>query len=115
MYMTRYAVPMANGQLSMHFGHASQFAILDYDDDTKSIVKNETKTPPPHEPGVLPAWLHELNVNIIIAGGMGQRAVMLFQQNNINVITGAMGGTPEEVVLAHATGELATGDNVCDH
>ena len=113
--MKRYAVPMANGQLSMHFGHAAQFAILDYDVETQTIVSNELHTPPPHEPGVLPAWLHDLGVDIIIAGGMGQRAVMLFQQKNITVVTGAMGGTPEEVVHAHANGKLTTGDNVCDH
>jgi len=113
--MTRYAVPMVNGQLSMHFGHAAQFAILDYDETTQSIIKNELQTPPPHEPGVLPAWLHELGVNIIISGGMGQRAVMLFQQNEITVVTGAMGGTPQDVVLAHAKGDLTTGDNICDH
>jgi ATP-binding protein involved in chromosome partitioning len=113
--MIRYAIPMANGQLCMHFGHAAQFAILDYDEDTKSIVKNEIHTPPPHEPGVLPAWLHEHGVNIIIAGGMGQRAVMLFEQKNITVVIGATGGTAEEVVLAHATHELITGENICDH
>jgi predicted Fe-Mo cluster-binding NifX family protein len=46
---------------------------------------------------------------------MGQRAVMLFSQNGINVVTGATGGTPEEIVLAHAGGQLVTGANVCDH
>ncbi len=113
--MTRYAIPIANGQLAMHFGHASQFAILDYNPETKSIEKNEMQTPPPHEPGVLPRWLHENGVNTIIAGGMGQRAVMLFAQNGITVITGATSGAPEEIVLAHANDELVTGDNVCDH
>ena len=113
--MTRYAIPMANGQFSMHFGHAAQFAILDYDDETGTIVKNESHTSPPHEPGVLPAWLHEMGVKIIIAGGMGQRAIKLFQQNEITVVTGALGGSPDEVVIAHAKGELTIRDNVCDH
>lgn len=113
--MTRYAVPVANGQLCAHFGHAAQFAILDYDDQAKSIIRSEIHTPPPHEPGVLPAWLSEQGVDIIIAGGMGQRAVMLFEQNNITVVTGAVGGAAEEVVLAHAANELVTGENVCDH
>jgi len=113
--MIRYAVPMINDQLSLHFGHADQFAILDYDDESRSIVKHDTRTPPPHEPGVLPAWLHELGVNIIIAGGMGRRAVSLFSQNDITVVTGAQGVTAEEIVLAHATGELNIGDNICDH
>ena len=34
--------------------------------------------PPPHEPGVLPGWLHHLGADVIIAGGMGQRAISLF-------------------------------------
>lgn len=113
--MTRYAVPIINGELSMHFGHAGEFAILDYDENTQSITNRETHTAPPHEPGVLPAWLHGHGVNVIIAGGMGQRAVSLFEQNNITVVTGTGGGNPEDVVIAHAKGNLVTGNNVCDH
>jgi hypothetical protein len=40
--------------------------------------EKETLAHPPHEPGVLPSWLHELGADVIIAGGMGQCASSLF-------------------------------------
>jgi len=109
----RIAVPLVQGQLSLHFGHCDQFAILDVDD--KEIVKREDATPPAHAPGVLPRWLHEKNVNVIIAGGMGQRAQQLFSQNDIKVVIGASSGTAEELAAAYLQDTLETGDNICDH
>jgi len=73
------------------------------------------EVPPPHEPGLLPPWLGQRNVNVIIAGGMGQRALTLFAQNGIQVVTGATAGSPEELVMAYLNGTLQTGANVCDH
>jgi len=109
----RIAVPTAQGTLCPHFGHCEQFAIVDVDDG--KIVKTEYQTPPPHEPGVLPAWLHELGANVIICGGMGMRAQQLFAQNDIQVVYGAPSLPPEEVIRAHLDGNLVTGDNICDH
>ena len=109
----RIAVPTAQGTLCPHFGHCEQFAIVDVDEG--EIVKTEYQTPPPHEPGVLPAWLHELGANVIICGGMGMRAQQLFAQNDIQVVYGAPSIPPEEVILAHLEGSLVTGDNICDH
>jgi ATP-binding protein involved in chromosome partitioning len=111
----RYAVPTANGELCMHFGHCDQFAIIDVDVEKCQIVNSELKTPPPHEPGILPKWLHEQNVNVVLAGGMGARAQSLFAENGIKVIVGASAGKPEDIILAHIKGELQTGENVCDH
>jgi ATP-binding protein involved in chromosome partitioning len=111
----RVAVPLAQGKLSLHFGHCDQFAIFDIDDETNKVINREDATPPGHAPGVLPKWLHENNVNIIIAGGMGQRAQQLFTQNNIKVVIGASGQSPEELVSAYLENTLETGDNICDH
>ncbi len=113
--MKRYAVPTANEELCLHFGHCDQFTIIDVDEENKKIVDTRLETPPPHEPGVLPKWLAEKNVDLVLAGGMGSRAINLFTQNGINVITGAAVDKPENVVLAHINGRLTTGDNVCDH
>lgn len=111
----RLAVPLAQGKLSLHFGHCDQFAIFNIDDETNKVISREDATPPDHAPGVLPKWLHENNVNIIIAGGMGQRAQQLFAQNNIKVVIGASGQSPEELVSAYLENTLETGDNICDH
>lgn len=111
----RIAVPLARGKLSLHFGHCDQFAIFDIDDNTKKVINRKDATPPAPEPGVLPRWLNENNVNVIIAGGMGQRAQQLFTQNNIKVVIGASGQSPEELVSAYLENTLETGDNICDH
>lgn len=110
----KIAIPVVDGQLCLHFGHCQQFAIITVDDD-KNVTSTEMLTPPAHAPGVIPQWLAEQNVNLIIASGMGQRAVSLFNENNIEVIIGASSGTPDEVVKAYLAGNLQTGDNVCDH
>jgi len=111
----RIAIPLAQGKLSLHFGHCDQFAIFDIDDSLKKVINRKDSTPPAHEPGALPRWLHENNVSVIIAGGMGQRAQQLFTQNDIKVVTGASGQTPEELVSAFLEDTLETGDNICDH
>jgi predicted Fe-Mo cluster-binding NifX family protein len=111
----RYAVPVAKGALCAHFGHCEQFAIIDTDDKKKTIIGTEHLTPPPHEPGVLPAWLAEQGVGVVIAGGMGMRAQQLFTQNRIKVVVGAAGTDPKKVVLDYMRGALTVGDNICDH
>ena len=111
----RVAIPITNGKLSQHFGHCEQFAIIDTDSDTKKIKSQELVDPPAHEPGILPKWLSGLHVNLVIAGGMGQRAQQLFAQNQIEVVVGAPVETPEELVSACLNGILKTGSNICDH
>jgi len=111
----KIAIPIADGRLSMHFGHCEQFALVEVDDANKTILGIRNLTPPPHEPGVLPRWLHEQGVDVVIAGGMGQRASAMFAQHGIQVIVGATGGTPEEIVSAYLNDALQIGENLCDH
>jgi predicted Fe-Mo cluster-binding NifX family protein len=96
-----------------HFGHCQEFALVDVEDN--EIKNKETIVPPPHEPGVLPKWLHDLGTNVIIAGGMGGRALDLFAQNDIKVVVGAPTETPEELVRQYLDNKLEAGANVCDH
>ncbi|MBC8489043.1 MAG: chromosome partitioning protein ParA, partial [Bacteroidetes bacterium] len=56
----KIAIPLTGGKLSAHFGHCEQFGIYEVDDE--NIITSELVTPPPHEPGVFPKWLHELGV-----------------------------------------------------
>ena len=111
----KIAIPTTGGQLATHFGHCDQFAIVEVDPEKMAILDTTFLTPPPHEPGVLPRWLHEQGANVIIAGGMGQRAQILFAEQNIQVLVGAPADTPEATVSAYLEGNLATGGNLCDH
>jgi predicted Fe-Mo cluster-binding NifX family protein len=109
----KIAIPLAEGKLTAHFGHCQEFALIEVEDN--QIKEKEILIPPPHEPGVLPKWLHEQGADVIIAGGMGMRAIDLFSQNSIKVMTGAPSLTPEELVKKYLDDTLTTGDNLCDH
>ena len=111
----KIAIPFFEGKLSQHFGHCEKFAIIDIDDNSNSISNREDLTPPAHEPGVLPKWLGDIGVNVIIAGGMGQRAQQLFAQKQIVVIVGAPADSPEKLASAYLDKTLQTGKNSCDH
>lgn len=109
----RIAVPMAQGELCAHFGHCEVFGIVDVEDG--KVVKEEYLTPPPHAPGVIPNWLAEQKVNVVLTGGMGPMAQNLMRQNGIEVITGVSGGSLKDVIEAYLNGRLVLGSNVCDH
>jgi len=107
------AIPLAGGVLCNHFGHCEQFALVQVKDGL--IDGTALLTPPHHEPGLLPRWLGEQGVNLILAGGMGQRALSLFAERGIRVITGSPNQEPQALVNAYLAGSLVSGPNACDH
>ena len=111
----KIAIPLAAGRLSAHFGHCEEFAILDVDEDSKEIRDRSSHSPPMHEPGALPRWLHEMGADVILAGGMGMRAQQLFTRSGIRVVVGAPADEPDRLVAAYLDGTLESGDNLCDH
>jgi len=111
----RYAIPITDGKVAAHFGHCSHFALFDVDEAAMTVVSKETIPSPGHQPGLLPAWLAEEGVSVVIAIGMGSRAQAIFNENQIEVVIGVLGDDPEKAVLDYIKGGLATGDNICDH
>jgi ATP-binding protein involved in chromosome partitioning len=111
----RYAVPVTGGKVATHFGHCEQFALFDVNEETKEILRKELVSSPGHQPGLLPEWLAEEGVSLVIAGGMGSRAQNLFRQNHIDVVIGILESDPEKVVRSYLDGKLDTGPNICDH
>lgn len=109
----KISIPVENGVLSGHFGHAKEFALVEVKDG--EIVKSELLVPPPHEPGVLPKWLAELGATDILAGGMGQQAIQLFLNNHINVFVGVAQKPFLELVNDLLSNTLESGANYCDH
>jgi ATP-binding protein involved in chromosome partitioning len=109
----KVAIPLAEGRLCNHFGHCEKFAVIQVREGL--MGEKELHTPPPHDPGVIPRWLGDLGVNLIIAGSMGQRALSLFAEKGIKVITGSPSQEPEALVQGYLAGTLVGGPNVCDH
>jgi predicted Fe-Mo cluster-binding NifX family protein/predicted RNA-binding Zn-ribbon protein involved in translation (DUF1610 family) len=111
--LMRVALPLAEGKLSMHFGHCEAFALFDVTDGR--ISSRQDVPSPEHQPGLLPKWLAEKEANVVIAGGMGARAQGLFAEQGIKVVVGAPREEPEQLVKAYLAGTLVTGGNICDH
>ena len=112
--MEKYiAVPLQGGVLCAHFGHCEEFAIV-------KVVENEireikTLTPPEHVPGLYPRWVASFGVTDVIAGGMGQKAINLFNEQNINAFVGAPIDKAENLVNNFIAGNLSLNANYCNH
>jgi predicted Fe-Mo cluster-binding NifX family protein len=109
----KIAIPTSNGQLDPHFGHCRQFTLVEVEDD---LIQGTTiLEAPPHKPGLLPPWLVERDVTDVIAGGMGNRAIQLFNQFGINVFVGAPILSPPELVTGLIEKTITFAANYCDH
>jgi len=108
-----FAIPVSNGVLDAHFGHCSHFAFIEVIDN--KIVSENLIAAPPHQPGLLPPWIAEKGASDVISGGMGQRAIDIFNENNVNVFVGAPALTTREVVEGFLDGTLTFKANYCDH
>lgn len=107
------AIPLEDGVLCAHFGHCEQFAIVTVVDDVITEVKE--LTPPEHVPGLYPRWVASFGVTDVIAGGMGQKAINLFNEQNINAFVGAPLDDPTTLVTLFLEGKLNLNANYCNH
>jgi predicted Fe-Mo cluster-binding NifX family protein len=111
----RIAVPVSDGILDPHFGHCRQFALYDVDPVSGDVLGRSVVDAPPHEPGLLPSWLAGQGAGVVLAGGMGRKAVQLFAENEVEVVVGVPVGDPEDMVRRYLTDDLGGGTNACDH
>jgi predicted Fe-Mo cluster-binding NifX family protein len=109
----KIAIPLEDGLLCAHFGHCQQFALVSVDNN--SITSLKEITPPEHQPGLYPKWIASHGVTDVIAGGMGQQAITLFNQQNINVFVGAPVKDATELVEDFLAKKLELSANYCDH
>lgn len=110
--MQKIAVPVQGDNVSAHFGHAPHFKI--YNIEENSIKKEEILENPGHQPGLLPKLLNEAGADVIIASGMGQKAITLFESNDIKVVCGAS-GEAKTAVEKYLGDQLDTSENACSH
>ena len=109
----KIAIPMENGLLCAHFGHCRYFAIATIANN--QIIEMEEVTPPAHEPGVYPRWIATMGVTDVIAGGMGQKAIDLFNEQNVNAYVGAPAKEAKAIIDDFLSGKLTLTANYCTH
>jgi predicted Fe-Mo cluster-binding NifX family protein len=108
----RVAVANNNGTVSSHFRMCETYRLVDVEDG--KIVNSQDVPLPEYQPGTLPKFVKDQGADVVIAGGMGPRAVELFDSMGVQVILGVSGDI-EAVVEAFAKGELVGGDSTCTH
>lgn len=99
-------------QVSQHFGQCEGYAIFEIEDG-KIVGRNDIVSPG-HSPGVLPALLADNGATVVLAGGMGPKAVDMFNARGITVYLG-IGGSIEGAVDEFLKGSLVDRGNTCNH
>jgi len=106
----KIAISTDGDLVSAHFGRCPSFTIVELEGD--KVISKQTIDNPGHNPGFLPQFLKEKGVNAIVAGGMGQRAQVLFNESGIEIIMG-ISGRVDEVVKQALAGTLEGGESLC--
>lgn len=102
------------GEVSMHFGRCPYFTLVEVEDNQITGARAvDNPFYQAHQPGQVPALIHSLDANAIVAGGMGPRAIEMFHGYGIDVATGAVGRV-QAVVEAFLAGTLS-GIIPCEH
>lgn len=101
-----------NEYVSQHFGRSPTFTIVDTESGAIEIVGNNST----HMGGNgLPVdVLREKGVEVLIAGGLGPKAIIAFQQLGVRIFVGAA-GTVKDAIDDWMNGFLteASMDNAC--
>lgn len=95
-----------------HFGHCKKFVV--YSIKEGEITQKDILESPEHAPGVFPKFIKANNINVVITGGMGQRAIDLIKANGGQVILGARGKILE-VLNLYLEGTLYSKGAACSH
>ena len=109
----KIAIPLNDGRFCEHFGGAQAFALYDVNDDERTIGNHLFGAPPEHGRGVFPVWLKQQGATVVLAGGMGPRAVEIFAHQGIEVVLGVQGEDPEVIARSYLAGTLETTGEVC--
>lgn len=115
---TLIAVPSTNpggleAELMPHFGHCDVFTLVEVDNGTVTNVRTLANQPHEHGDCASPVRvLADNGVSVMLAGGMGRRPFMAFQENGIQVYFAGTEGSVTTAVQDYTQGKLpAFGDN----
>ncbi len=109
----KIAVTYENGRVFQHFGHTKFFKVYDVENggikDARVVDTNGSGH------GALAGLLREMNVDVLICGGIGGGARVALDQAGIKLY-GGVTGNADDAVNALLTKNLAYDPNVqCNH
>lgn len=109
----RIGVTYEKGEIFQHFGHTKQFKL--YDVKNGKIEKTEVVLTNGQGHGALSSFLKQLNVEVLICGGMGAGAKNALSDAGIQIY-GGVSGSSDEAVSNYIAGKLSFDtDAHCTH
>jgi predicted Fe-Mo cluster-binding NifX family protein len=78
--------------VSPHFGRCPYFIVVDLEGcEVQQVTAVSNPYHSHHQPGQVPRFIREQGADVMLTGGMGRRAIALFEQYDIQAVTGAAG------------------------
>ncbi|MBE6351267.1 MAG: dinitrogenase iron-molybdenum cofactor biosynthesis protein [Spirochaetaceae bacterium] len=99
----KVAITYENGEIFQHFGKTPNFLIAEV--DGKEIKNTEIVSTNGSGHSALFQFLSDLNVNVVVCGGIGQGARDALSSGNIQLIAG-QSGSAEAALQFFANGDL---------
>jgi predicted Fe-Mo cluster-binding NifX family protein len=92
--------------VSPHFGRCPHFVLVDLEgQEIQAVSAVDNPYYSNHQPGQVPAFINSHDVDVMLTGGIGRRAIMFFEQLGIQPVTGA-GGTVRQSLERYLGGGL---------
>jgi len=99
-----------NGKVAEHFGRCPEFTIAKIRGG--KIIEKRVIPNPGHSTNFLPKFFSEKGAEVIISGGAGQKAIMLFEEYGIKMILGIQGNI-DSVLKKFVNGQLEEKESFC--
>jgi predicted Fe-Mo cluster-binding NifX family protein len=110
----RYAILISNGTLSSHFNNCDKFAFIDVDEANKLIKKLQFEPRPEYEAELLPKFLSDKGVHVVIVSDMSDKIRYLLRHNNIKVAFSLHRNDPMNVICDYLVGGSNHNNSTCD-
>ncbi len=95
-----------NSVVSPHFGRCTYYVLVDLEDrEVKQVNTVANPYYDQHQPGQVPGFIRGQGADVMLTGGMGRRALALFEQYGVEAVTGAS-GTVRHALEGYLGGEL---------
>jgi len=95
------------GFVEEHFGRARYYTIIEVEKREIQRVRVVETPYTEHGPGDIPNWLKSLDVDVVLALGIGPKAISHFENLGIKVIRGVTGNI-RDILRDFLKGELKT-------
>ncbi len=93
-------------EVEEHFGRARIYTFIEIDEEGDPVaIEVEEVNFEGHGPGEIPSWVKSHGADVVLTGGMGQRAIEFFRDMGIEVVTG-VSGTIKDVIKEFLGGKL---------